>query len=1140
MKKLASILALLLLPAFALGQTGAYSGHTFVGGVPATTSGMKSSNYMDGIIPGASVTVYLTGTTTKATIYADGSNTPLSNPFFSNLTSGTNPGGFIFWAAQNQGLDIQAQGGMGNASCTTSPLCYPTATTLQVDVYPNNSISPFPLPISISIGGTGATTAAGALANLGGAPLTGTGTSGTWPISITGNAATATNVPYSGLTGTVPTWNQSTTGNAANVTGTVAIGNGGTGATTAAGANLSITGVTQTGTLGTSSQVSTFSGTVAAPTIGPMYIADAFPGADCGAKINAAVVASGGLGTIQVGAGCGYTINTPVNLISTIYGPPVALQFETSGTWVLSAPITVGAIGGHGGSLSGPPSYEGFGPVILEAAANYTATCPATAGQPAYSALICLNSLASLTNITIDGNKANQSGNVQDVLVQNSQDIKIHDATIQNASQDNIHITSDFYPGLTPGESLSLGATVLIYSAPGGLSQLYQVTVAGTGTSTYPGVPSGPCTAVLGSTCTWGGVTLENIGQQTDFSSRGTIGPNVFIFYAGRDNVFTERNTDWSFGTTVQFELAGRDNFHCEDCAGDRFVLDDFGAAGRYNFYAAVVNGGCSFGSTVGHFIGSSQFAFSGYLPGSWAGVGGDIYVNGSAATAQGFCGTPSTYSLAGGLSIVSDQFTGPISSANNTNSIQFIDAGGNNVTGNVFGGGAGAPQYNYLAVSSYSLFTGSERSPTIISSTTLNSSASTPPYLQGNPFSITPGVDHADALISNGTVTEWGDRIINGNLTVTNPNPTSQEPENYVLQDQTLTSSPWGVASTGLGVNPTITACPSCTDPFGNTGTGVYTVGFNLGGGGLGSASSVSQGLVPPSGATSGIRKVYLKSTSGTPIVILAGAPTNCATSGPIQTTWTLLTLYCSTSSISDEIAIETVGGFSPNTATVEVWDPCATYNNGQCISPSGEPLATTTAAKDYTKYTTINSGVISGDPFTSNPTPISGEQGPSPGYIQLAPAPSGAGCLYQNGSGSYSWASCENLSAALDLTAQVADVYTTLYAVPSGGGGTYHVSCYPVLTRAATSSSTLPPCIVHWVDEDTGIAQAVTITGPARTDNSVGITGLEAGSGLPGIIDIQVAPSSSILIITSGYATSGATSMQFALHAKASYVGP
>ena len=38
--------------------------------------------------------------------------------------------------------------------------------------------------------------------------------------SITGNAATATNVAYSGLTGTVPTWNQNTTGTASNITGT--------------------------------------------------------------------------------------------------------------------------------------------------------------------------------------------------------------------------------------------------------------------------------------------------------------------------------------------------------------------------------------------------------------------------------------------------------------------------------------------------------------------------------------------------------------------------------------------------------------------------------------------------------------------------------------------------------------------------------------------------------------------------------------------------------------------------------------------------------------------------------------------------------------------------------------------------------
>ena len=50
------------------------------------------------------------------------------------------------------------------------------------------------------------------------APLTVTSTTPVANLSIGGNAATATNVAYSGLTGTVPTWNQNTTGNAATAT----------------------------------------------------------------------------------------------------------------------------------------------------------------------------------------------------------------------------------------------------------------------------------------------------------------------------------------------------------------------------------------------------------------------------------------------------------------------------------------------------------------------------------------------------------------------------------------------------------------------------------------------------------------------------------------------------------------------------------------------------------------------------------------------------------------------------------------------------------------------------------------------------------------------------------------------------------
>jgi len=90
--------------------------------------------------------------------------------------------------------------------------------------------------VTIAQGGTGQTTQAAALT-----ALTGTQTSGYYVRSngtnsvlaaiqaadiptlnqnTSGNAATATNVAYSGLTGTVPTWNQNTTGTALNITAT--------------------------------------------------------------------------------------------------------------------------------------------------------------------------------------------------------------------------------------------------------------------------------------------------------------------------------------------------------------------------------------------------------------------------------------------------------------------------------------------------------------------------------------------------------------------------------------------------------------------------------------------------------------------------------------------------------------------------------------------------------------------------------------------------------------------------------------------------------------------------------------------------------------------------------------------------------
>lgn len=114
-------------------QTAAVQNQCTLGGVPATTSGMKSTNYLNGIVPSCTVTVYLTGTTTKATIYSDQYETPLSNPFTANTASSVNPGGWKFWAAVNQGYDVVMSGGV-------APNVYPTPVTIA-GVYPGFSFS---------------------------------------------------------------------------------------------------------------------------------------------------------------------------------------------------------------------------------------------------------------------------------------------------------------------------------------------------------------------------------------------------------------------------------------------------------------------------------------------------------------------------------------------------------------------------------------------------------------------------------------------------------------------------------------------------------------------------------------------------------------------------------------------------------------------------------------------------------------------------------------------------------------------------------------------------------------------------------------------------------------------------------------
>jgi hypothetical protein len=120
-----------MLPLAAHAQTDAIQGACTQEGVTASVSGLQSTNRLDGIIPGCIVTVYLTGTTTKATIYSDGSSTSLLNPFTADVAPASNfPGKWIFWAGTGTGYDVVMSGGGGNPSCTTALLCYAHPRTL--------------------------------------------------------------------------------------------------------------------------------------------------------------------------------------------------------------------------------------------------------------------------------------------------------------------------------------------------------------------------------------------------------------------------------------------------------------------------------------------------------------------------------------------------------------------------------------------------------------------------------------------------------------------------------------------------------------------------------------------------------------------------------------------------------------------------------------------------------------------------------------------------------------------------------------------------------------------------------------------------------------------------------------------------
>ncbi|WP_163265602.1 hypothetical protein [Chelativorans alearense] len=123
------------------------------------------------------------------------------------------------------------------------------------------------------------------------------------------------------------------------------------------------------------------------------------------------------------------------------------------------------------------------------------------------------------------------------------------------------------------------------------------------------------------------------------------------------------------------------------------------------------------------------------------------------------------------------------------------------------------------------------------------------------------------------------------------------------------------------------------------------------------------------------------------------------------------------------------------------------------------------------------------------------------------------------------------EGATANYDATALAADIpTTTLYAVPAGKGGLYRITVVTVYAQEATTSATLPAITFTYVDDDTG--EPVTTSIPGDDENMSGSTS-EADFTLP------VKEGTPIQFSCTGYASSGATPMQYSIHLRLAYLG-
>jgi hypothetical protein len=139
------------------------------------------------------------------------------------------------------------------------------------------------------------------------------------------------------------------------------------------------------------------------------------------------------------------------------------------------------------------------------------------------------------------------------------------------------------------------------------------------------------------------------------------------------------------------------------------------------------------------------------------------------------------------------------------------------------------------------------------------------------------------------------------------------------------------------------------------------------------------------------------------------------------------------------------------------------------------------------------------------------------------------GMGGIVTCGSTATGW-QFEVLLAGCTSSAQAANLGATLLYNPPITKSQL-ISCQILLTRAATTSSTLPQCVVTFTDVFTNAAQSITLT-PVWASGTVGCSGTTTntvGNSCEGAVLVVPKATVAVNYSTTNYASSGATTMQY-----------